>query len=65
MIDINECSLEPCKHGTCIDRINGVECNCTGSGKCCSCFISNIYFVETVVISYKPLHATFFFHCCW
>lgn len=50
MIDINECSSEPCKHGSCIDLINGVECNCTGTGKCLLVLMYSHSFVIFILI---------------
>ena len=30
--DIDDCEPKPCKHGSCIDRVNRFECNCTDTG---------------------------------
>ena len=26
--DIDDCDSSPCQHGTCIDRVNGYDCDC-------------------------------------
>lgn len=32
--DINECSSDPCLHGaSCVDKVNGYECECTDGWK--------------------------------